>query len=313
MEVNKIIQNDDFQPLTRGLLDSDEMARPETTFVKDVWRSFRKRKTALVSLFILLLLVFMVLFGPVMSKYNYYSNDYAAANQSPSAEHWFGTDSLGRDLWTRVWLGGRVSLLIAVLATIIPYAIGMTVGGISGYIGGKLDMFIMRLIDILMGIPDMIYDILLIMALGSGKISTLIIAFSITGWLGSARSTRGMVLQLKSREFIMASETLGASRLRVIFSHLLPNTLGIAVVGMTMMIPSIIFAEAFLSFIGLGIAPPNPSWGQLIKEASEVFKQYPYRFIIPCFFVSLTMLCFNLMGDGLRDALDPKLRSRGEG
>ena len=159
-----------------------------------------------------------------------------------------------------------------------------------------------------MGIPSLIYDILLIMVLGSGSISTLVIAFTITGWLGSARTTRGLVLQLKEREFVMASTTLGASPMRIILRHLLPNTLGIIVVGMTMMIPSVIFAEAFLSFIGLGITPPNPSWGQLIKEASEVFKQYPYRFIIPCIFVGLTMLCFNLLGDGLRDALDPRLR-----
>jgi len=306
----KILRSDQsFAPLEAGALDGDRMARPETTYIKDVWRSFRKRKTALISFVILILLVLMVLFGPLMTKYNYYSNDYTAANQSPSAAHWFGTDTLGRDLWTRVWVGGRVSLLIAILATIIPYFIGMVVGGISGYIGGKLDMVIMRIVDILMGIPGMIYNILLIMVLGSGNISTLVIAFTLTGWLGAARSTRGLVLQLKVREFVMASETLGASSARIIFSHLLPNTLGIAIVGMTMMIPYIIFAEAFLSFIGLGIAPPNPSWGQLIKEASEVFKLYPYRFIIPCAFVSLTMLSFNLMGDGLRDALDPKLRS----
>jgi oligopeptide transport system permease protein len=309
MEEKRMNARSDFMPLQEGVLDSERISRPETSYVKDVWRSFRKRKTALFSFIILLLLVFMVLFGPLMTQFNYYSNDYTASNQPPSATHWFGTDTLGRDLWTRVWVGGRVSLLIAILATIIPYFIGMVIGGISGYIGGKLDMVIMRIIDILMGIPGMIYNILLIMVLGSGNISTLIIAFTLTGWLGAARSTRGLVLQLKVREFVMASETLGASSARIIFSHLLPNTLGIAIVGMTMMIPSIIFAEAFLSFIGLGIAPPNPSWGQLIKEASEVFKLYPYRFIIPCAFVSLTMLCFNLMGDGLRDALDPKLRS----
>ena len=301
------LSEDDLQMLDKRSLDDERMARPETTYFKDVWRNFRKRKTALVSLVILLILVFMVLFGPMMTKYNFYSNDYTAANQGPSAAHWFGTDTLGRDLWTRVWVGGRVSLLIAILATLIPYFIGMVIGGISGYIGGAFDMITMRIIDILMGIPGMIYDILLIMVLGSGNISTLIIAFSLTGWFGAARSTRGMVLQIKERDFVRASEALGASKWRVIFSHLLPNTLGISVVGMTMMIPSIIFAEAFLSFIGLGIAPPNPSWGQLIKEASEVFKQYPYRFIIPCIFVSITMLCFNLMGDGLRDALDPKL------
>ncbi len=303
------LKPEDFMPADKKLFDSEEMARPETTYLSNVWRTFKKRKTAVVSLFILMLLVVMVLFGPLMNEYNYYSNDYTAANQPPSSQHWFGTDTLGRDLWTRVWVGGRVSLLIAILATLIPYMIGMIVGGISGYFGGKIDMIIMRGIDVLMGIPAMIYTILLIMVLGSGNISTLILAFTLTGWLYSARSTRGMVLQLKTSEFIMASETLGASPARIIARHLLPNTLGIAIVGMTLMIPSIIFAEAFLSFIGLGIAPPNPSWGQLIKEASEIFKQYPYRFIIPCSFVSLTMMCFNLLGDGLRDALDPKLQS----
>ena len=302
-------ETQDFQRIALGSLDTDEMVRPETTYLKDVWRNFKKRKTALISLVLLSLLILMVLFGPLMTQYNYYANDYAAADQRPSASHWFGTDTLGRDLWTRVWVGGRISLLVAVLAAIIPYFIGMVIGGISGYIGGKTDMIIMRIIDVLMGIPSMIYNILLIMVLGSGNISTLVIAFTITGWLGSARSTRGMVLQIKTREFIMASEVLGASRLRIVFRHLIPNTLGIAIVGITMTIPGIIFAEAFLSFIGLGISPPKPSWGQLIKEAAEVFKQYPYRFVIPCSFISLTMLCFNLLGDGLRDALDPRLRS----
>jgi oligopeptide transport system permease protein len=245
----------------------------------------------------------------MMNEFNYYTNDYDSINQAPNAVHWFGTDELGRDMWTRIWVGGRVSLLIAVIATIIPYVIGMTVGGISGYIGGKVDMVIMRIIDIMMGIPSMIYNILLMIVLGSGNISTLVIAFTLTGWMGSARTTRGLVLQLKERDFVMASQTLGASPLRIIFRRLLPNTMGIAVVGMASSIPGIIFAEAFLSFIGLGIAPPNPSWGQLIKAASTVFKTYPYQFLIPCACISLTMLCFYLMGDGLRDALDPRLRS----
>jgi oligopeptide transport system permease protein len=262
-----------------------------------------------VSLIILAALVFLVLFGPLMTKYNYYENDYSVANAPPSAEHWFGTDTLGRDLWTRVWAGGRVSLLLALLATIIPYAVGMFIGGISGYIGGRLDQVIMRIIDILMGIPALIYMILLMVILGSGNIMTLVLAMSLTGWMGAARMTRGLVLQLKSREFVVASETLGASPMRQIFRHLLPNTLGIIVVGMTLTMPSVIFYEAFLSYIGLGIKPPSPSWGQLIKIASETFRYYPYQFIFPCLCVSITMLCFNLIGDGLRDALDPKLRS----
>ncbi len=299
----------DFEALPTDAFAREEIARPQTTYIKDVWRSFRKRKTAVFGLIVLLMMVVMVLVAPFMNEFNYYTNDYDSLNQAPNAVHWFGTDELGRDLWTRVWVGGRVSLLIGVLATIIPYVIGMSIGGLSGYIGGKLDMIIMRIIDVLMGIPSMIYNILLMIVLGSGNIWTLVIAFSITGWMGSARTTRGLVLQLKERDFVMASQTLGASPGRIIFKHLIPNTLGIAVVGMASSIPSIIFSEAFLSFIGLGIAPPNPSWGQLIKSASTVFKTYPYQFLIPCACISITMLCCYLVGDGLRDALDPKLRT----
>ena len=197
-----------------------------------------------------------------------------------------------------MWAGGRVSLIIAILATLIPEIIGMAVGGISGYLGGWADTVIMRTIDVLMGIPSLIYMILLMVVMGSGNIATLVIAMSITGWMGAARSTRGLVLQLKTREFVVASETLGASSGWIIARRLIPNTLGIRVVY-----------EAFLSYIGLGVTPPQPSWGQLIKAAGETFRYYPYQFIIPCLCVSITMLCFNLIGDGLRDALDPKLRA----
>lgn len=300
---------DDFLPLPQDGMESDVVVRKSTSFTKDVWLSFRKSKTAVASLVILSILVFFVLFGPLMTKHDYFSNDYGAVNSPPSAAHWFGTDALGRDLWTRVWVGGRVSLLIALLATVIPYLIGMTIGGISGYFGGKLDEIIMRGIDILIGIPPLIYMILIMVILGSGNIMTLVLAMSITGWMGSARLVRGLILQLKTREFVVASETLGASPFRLIFRHLIPNTLGIMVVGMTLTMPSIIFYEAFLSYIGLGIKPPNPSWGQLIKIASEIFRYYPYQFIFPCLCVSVAMLCFNMIGDGLRDALDPKLRS----
>ncbi len=300
---------DDFLPLSKDNLDADAVVRKSTSYASDVWRNFRSRKTAIVSLIVLSILVFFVIFGPMMVKYDYFSNDYESLNMPPSAEHWFGTDALGRDLWVRVWVGGRVSLLIALLATIIPYLIGMTVGGISGYFGGKVDQIIMRSIDVLIGIPPLIYIILFMVILGSGNMVTLVLAMSITGWMGSARITRGLVLQLKTQEFIVASTTLGASPFRLIFRHLLPNTLGIIVVGMTLTMPSVIFYEAFLSYIGLGIKPPNPSWGQLIKIASETFRYYPYQFIFPCLYVSITMLCFNMIGDGLRDALDPKLRT----
>ena len=280
-----------FDALPQGTLDQEKIARKKTTYLKDVWRNFKKNKPAGVSLFVMAVMLFFVLFGPMMNEFNYYSNDYNCVNQAPNAVHWFGTDNLGRDLWTRVWAGGRVSLLIAILATLIPEVIGMAIGGISGYIGGKLDMFIMRAIDVLMGIPSLIYMILLMVVMGSGNIATLVIAMSITGWMSAARSTRGLVLQLKTREFVVASETMGASPAWIIAKRLIPNTLGIRVVSITMSLPSAIFYEAFLSYIGLGVTPPNPSWGQLIKAAGEVFRYYPYQFIIPCVCVSITMLC----------------------
>jgi oligopeptide transport system permease protein len=305
----RIFEEHDFDPIPESERHADRVVRESTTYLKDVWRSFCKRKTAVFSLIVMGIILLFVLIGPMISGYDYYSNDYTAINMAPSSVHWFGTDALGRDIWTRVWVGGRVSLLIAILATIFPYLIGMVIGGISGYFGGKLDMLIMRAIDVLMGIPELIYLILLMVIMGSGNILTLVIAMSVTGWMSAARSTRGLVLQLRNRDFVVASETLGASPARLIAKHLIPNTLGILVVGMAMMVPSVIYYEAFLSYIGLGITPPNPSWGQLIKTAADTFRYYPYQFIIPCIFISITMLCCNLIGDGLRDALDPKLRS----
>lgn len=251
--------DDAFSPLPEGALDQDQIARKKTTYFKDVWRNFKKNKPAVISLVVIAVMIFFVLFGPMMTKFDYYSNDYSCSNQGPNAVHWFGTDNLGRDLWTRVWAGGRVSLIIAILATLIPEIIGMAVGGISGYLGGWADTVIMRTIDVLMGIPSLIYMILLMVVMGSGNIATLVIAMSITGWMGAARSTRGLVLQLKTREFVVASETLGASSGWIIARRLIPNTLGIRVVSITMSLPSVIFYEAFLSYIGLGVTPPQPS------------------------------------------------------
>ena len=211
-----------------------------------------------------------------------------------------------KDVWRNFKKNKPAVISLVVIAIMI---FGMAVGGISGYLGGWADTVIMRTIDVLMGIPSLIYMILLMVVMGSGNIATLVIAMSITGWMGAARSTRGLVLQLKTREFVVASETLGASSGWIIARRLIPNTLGIRVVSITMSLPSVIFYEAFLSYIGLGVTPPQPSWGQLIKAAGETFRYYPYQFIIPCLCVSITMLCFNLIGDGLRDALDPKLRA----
>ncbi|HNW85385.1 MAG TPA: ABC transporter permease [Candidatus Limiplasma sp.] len=296
-----------FIPVGLSLSGAENISRPSITFWADVRRRLLKNKVAMLGLWLILLMTLLAVLAPIVSPFSYSYQDLAIINQGPSAAHWFGTDSLGRDIWVRVWVGARVSLAVGIFGSVIPSLIGIIIGGVSGYFGGKIDMLIMRLIDIVMCIPGMIYVILIMLYVGSGPVA-IVLAFALTGWMGTARSVRGLVLQLKEREFVLASRTLGASHLRLIFDHLVPNTLGIVVVSMTMGVPSAIFQEAYLSFIGLGIAPPIPSWGQLANAGVAVFRVFPSQLFIPAILISLTMLSFNLFGDGLRDALDPRLR-----
>lgn len=220
---------------------------------------------------------------------------------------WFGTDQFGRDIFTRLWEGGRVSFLIAFIAVFLTLVIGIVYGGVSGYVGGKADTIMMRLIEILMVVPDLLYIIMLRSIMEPGLLP-IIIVLSVTSWMDTARVVRGEVLRLKRSEYVVAAHILGASPRRIIFKHLIPNTMGPILVNMTMMIPRMIFAEAFLSFFGLGVPAPFASWGVLISDGSRIFQQYPHLLIIPGIALSLTMLAFNILGDGLRDALDPKLR-----
>lgn len=224
-----------------------------------------------------------------------------------NTKYWLGTDMFGRDLFTRLWEGGRVSFLIAFVSVFITTVIGILYGGISGYIGGKVDNLMMRFIEVIMVVPDMLYIILLLQVMRPG-LQPIIIVLAATGWMGIARVVRGEVMRLKHSEYVLAAETLGASTKRVILKHLIPNTMGPIIVQMTMMIPAMIFTEAFLSFIGLGIPVPFASWGSLINEGAQVFVLYPNSLLVPAVALSLTMLGFNILGDGLRDALDPKLR-----
>jgi oligopeptide transport system permease protein len=219
----------------------------------------------------------------------------------------FGTDELGRDLWVRVWYGARVSLTIGFAAAFVDFIIGVIVGGIAGYYGGKVDNIIMRICDVLIGIPYLMIVILLTMVLSPG-IVTIVLALSITGWTGMARLVRGQIIQLKEQEFVLAAKVLGANATRIILKHLLPNTLGIIIVRMTLNIPSAIFSEAFLSFIGLGVRLPIASWGALASDGVAAFQRYPHALFIPAAFICLTMLALNILGDAFRDALDPKLR-----
>lgn len=293
-----------------GISDSDNKlsSRPSLSFWKDARIRLFKNKVAVFGLIIILATIIMALIGPLLTPYSYNQTNLSNINAPVSKDHWFGTDTLGRDLWARIWMGARVSLAVGVIGALIPCLLGTVIGGISGYFGGKIDMILMRITDIGMCVPQLIYVILIMIYFGSGPVP-IIIAFALTGWMGSARDIRGLVLQLKEREFVLASRALGASSTRLIFKHLLPNTLSILIVSMTMAIPSAIFYEAYLSFIGIGIKPPMSSWGQLVNNGISVYQVYPSQLFIPAALISLIMLSFNLLGDGLRDALDPKLRN----
>jgi oligopeptide transport system permease protein len=291
-------------------INKDEMdliVRPNLTYWQDAWRRLKKNKVAMISLVALILLVILVLFGPAISGKNYQTQNLKIANQKPSGEFWFGTDNLGRDMFSRLWVGGRVSLSIAVIATLLEVVIGCIYGGISGYFGGKVDNVMMRIVEILNSIPYLIVVILFSVILGSGMVA-LLLALCVTAWTGMARMVRGQVLQLKESEYVMAARTLGASPMRIILKHMIPNTIGVIIVYITFDIPSFIFAEAFLSFVGLGIQPPETSWGAMVNAGQGVMEFYPYQLLIPALAISVTMLAFNLLGDGLRDALDPKMR-----
>ena len=308
-DLNAAYQQFTSQQLSRAPHDAsllNKVVRPSLTYWQDAWYKLRHNPVAILGLCLLVIYVVLAALAPLFSQYGYDQQDYMARNLSPCAEHWFGTDAAGRDLWVRNWMGARVSLTIGLLVVLINTALGVIVGGTAGYFGGKVDMAIMRVVDVLYGIPTIILAILLMVVMGPG-IASLIIAMVCVGWIGSARLVRGQVLQLKNMEYVMAARTLGASDSRIIFRHMIPNISGIIITNMTMAIPNAIFTEAFLSYIGLGVQPPNCSWGSLAQTASEVYKLYPYQLIIPAIFICTTMLSLNMLGDGLRDALDPKM------
>ncbi|ELK45206.1 ABC transporter permease [Halobacillus sp. ACCC02827] len=233
--------------------------------------------------------------------------DVYGAKDMNDESFWFGTDGLGRDLWTRTWMGTRISLYIALLAAAIDMVIGVAYGGISGYYGGRVDNYMQRVIEILMGIPNLVVVILMILILEPGILS-ITIALTITGWISMARIIRGQVLKLKNQEFVLASKTLGAKDNRILRKHLVPNVTGLIIINTMFTIPSAIFFEAFLSFIGLGLPTPTASLGTLIDDGFKSLQIYPHILLFPAIVISLIMIAFNMLADGLRDALDPKMR-----
>lgn len=306
-ETNVKISAADFKRLPEGEKQADALVRPSISYWKDVWRRIRSDKVAVLSMGIIFVIVLLAIFVPMFSKYSYETTDFMKPNLAPNGEHWFGTDKLGRDLWARVWVGARTSLLIGLGGAIVPQIIGVFLGGISGYFGGWVDMLIMRIIDVGVCIPSLIYVTLIMLWLDSGPVA-IIIAIAITGWMDSARVVRGRMLQFKNREFVLAAKTLGANPFRIIFRHILPNILGQQVVMISSAIPGAIFLEAYLSFIGLGVKSPLTSWGQLSQAGAAYYRLYPYQLFIPGAFISVTILAFYLFGNCLRDALDPHLR-----
>ncbi|MDM5226583.1 ABC transporter permease [Cytobacillus sp. NJ13] len=301
------ISKDKFKLVGTQLGEAEKISKPSLSFWKDVFIRFRKNKLAVFGLVLLGLLIFMAIFGPYMTPYDYASNDLSNKNQPPSSEHWFGTDDLGRDVFARTWEGARISIFIGVAAAVIDLIIGVLWGGIAGYKGGRTDEGMMRFADILYGVPYLLLVILLMVVLGQG-LSTMIIAMSITGWINMSRIVRGQVLSLKSQEYVLAAKTLGANTSRIMGKHLIPNSMGPILVTMTLTIPSAIFTEAFLSFIGLGLTPPIASWGTMANDGLPAMRYYPWRLFFPATFICLTIFAFNVVGDGLRDALDPRMR-----
>ena len=268
----------------------------------------RENRLAMAGLVFLAFLIIMAIIGPSLSPNSIEEQSIMNQNMPPSSEYWFGTDDLGRDVFARTWYGARVSLFVGIMAAMIDFFIGVIYGGIAGYKGGRTDHLMMRVIEVLYGLPYLLLVILLAVVMGPG-LFTIIIALSVTGWIGMARIVRGQVLQIKNYEFVLASKTFGTKTRRIIRRNLLPNAMGPIIVQLTLTIPSAIFAEAFLSFLGLGIQAPHASWGGMLNDAlGVILSGYWWRLFFPALFISLTMFAFNVVGDGLQDALDPKLR-----
>lgn len=288
--------------------DADGIARPHVSYWKDAWRRFKENKIAVIALVLLAVLVLMCVLAPIFSPYEYETIDKEARNVGPCAAHWFGTDKLGRDLFTRVWIGGRVSMVIGVAGALISAVVGCIYGGVAAYFGGAVDNIMMRIVEVLISVPYLIVVILMSVILEDSSITTLLLAMTITGWCGTARFVRAQMLKIKNEEYTLAAQALGVSPWKTVTRHFIPNTMGIIIVSVTFDIPGYIFSEAFLSYIGLGIQPPGTSWGALASSAQSQFTFYPYLLLFPVLMIALTMLCFTLIGDGLRDALDPKGR-----
>ena len=334
-------QEDDFefQHMDEDLIDTNFASQ---SFWKDAYMRFKKNKGAVISFFCILLIILLAIVGPNMTPYTYATQDIKNQNLAPRVPgleklgildgsetvkasgvakkinkyisnkktdvyYWFGSDLLGRDIWTRTWTGTRISLYIAVVAVLVDMLFGLSYGLISGYFGGKVDMVMQRIVEIVNSIPTLVVVTLMMLVLSPG-LTSITVALIVTGWIGMSRIARAEMLKLKEREFVLASRTLGAGSFRIIFSEIFPNIFGPVITQTMFSIPHAIFTEAFLAFIGLGVPSPLASLGTMISDGYKNFTTHPYQIVFPLVVMSLLMLSFTLLADGLREALDPKMK-----
>ena len=292
-----------------GLKNETRFAAKPVSYLQDAWRRFRKNKVALFSAILLLLIIGMVFLGPVFSPCSIEDvADTSIRNAAPGAEHIFGTDTLGRDLFVRVCEGGKVSIAIGLAGALISVVAGCIYGGVSALLGGKVDNVMMRIVDILSSVPNILLVILISVVIDSKSVATLLFALTITGWCPTARIVRSQMLGITKSDYVLAARLMGIGNFKIILRHLIPNSISVIIVDLTFRIPGFIFSEAFLSYVGLGVQPPQTSWGALAAGAQSMYQFYPNQLLFPAGMIALTMLAFTLLGDGLRDALDPKLR-----
>ncbi|MFC5529907.1 ABC transporter permease [Cohnella yongneupensis] len=296
-----------FAPINRDGASAERIERKRLTAWQDIRMRLLGNKLAMIGLYLMGVVLLFAIFAPIISPQDHFTNDLMNTNKAPSAQHWFGTDDLGRDMFERTWKGAQVSLFVGFAAAMIDLFIGIIYGGIMGYFGGKVDEVMNRFAEILYAIPYLLVVILLLVVM-EPSMTTIIVAMSITGWINMAWIVRGQIMQLKNQEYALASKALGAGSMRIIFRHLIPNAMGPILVTLTLTVPSAIFTEAFLSFLGLGVQSPVASWGTMISDGVKSMELFPWRLFFPAFFLSLTMFAFNIFGDGLRDAFDPKLK-----
>jgi oligopeptide transport system permease protein len=288
-----------------SLSKSEIIEEDGSSLWNDAWIKLSKNYLALAGLGILIFLCVVSLLTPWIAPYSYEQQNLDLGATAPSLQHWLGTDIFGRDMLTRIMYGGRVSLMVGFIATAVALVIGILWGAIAGFYGGRLDAVMMRIVDILYALPFMIFIVLLMVVFGR-NILLLFLAIGAVEWLTMARIVRGQVMSLRNQEFVEAAYSLGLSQWTIIRRHIIPNTLGPVIVYTTLTIPSVMLLEAFLSFLGLGIQPPESSWGLLINYGVETMEEYPWLLIFPGVALSLTLFALNFLGDGLRDALDPR-------